>query len=279
MALLNLGYRYDHGASPAYYLSGVGAVTAVCLLSKEAGVACFLVPLLFAVFRPFPDVRPRRSGHGCAAVVAVGLTALYLVMRHLLGIRSAGAANGYYSLSFGTNLLTNAGLGLMALLNPVSTVRVVLDGWFWKGLAAAWVLLLLGLAVFALRTTRRSPPWRAILLLLSVTVIAQGPVLLMPHLTEANFTRSLAPGLLALALCLQPWWEAARDPSAWRRRLVFLLQPLVCFRCLGDRREIHRHRPWTIAGGTFPGATARARAPHDFRTAALCGGGPGLHGL
>ena len=112
---------------------------------------------------------------------------------------------------------------MTALLNLVSTVRVVLDGWFWKGLAAAWVLLLLGLAVFALRTTRRSPPWRAILLLLSVTVIAQGPVLLMPHLTEANFTRSLGPGLLALALCLQPWWEAARKSLAWRRRLVFLL--------------------------------------------------------
>jgi hypothetical protein len=128
-----------------------------------------------------------------------------------LGIRSTGAEEGYYSMSFGLNVVKNIALGVSALLNPVSTVRVALEGPIWKAFAGIWILTGVLCVALSVRSTRRFVDMRSALWLISVAAIAQGPVAFMPHLTEANFTRSLAPGIIAIAICLRPLWNEAKN--------------------------------------------------------------------
>jgi hypothetical protein len=201
--LLDCCLRYCLGWKTSAFLLSTALATTLCILAKEAGVVCFLIPLLFLILRPYPLSRFQRKGFLLSAGILLVVSAAYFAARQAMGLHSTGASEGYYSLSLGINVLKNFGLAVGALLSPVNTVEVAMGGVLWKSTSAFWVLLLTLVCVYGLYRTWVIGVWRLPLLLFAVAFISQGPVLLMPHLTEANFTRAIAPGLLGAAMCLR----------------------------------------------------------------------------
>lgn len=191
--------------------------TAVCLFTKEAGVVCFMLPLLFIVIRPLKQTAPIRRGLLIASFSMFLLTVAYLAIRGRLGLRLGGAHDGYYSLSFGFNVVKNLGLAIVGLFSPVETTRVALDGGIWKGLAALWSIGLAVTALLGFVKCLKTESWRLPLLFFVACLLVQGPVLLMPHLTEANFARSIALGSTGFALCLRPLLQ---DRVSVRKSLI-----------------------------------------------------------
>ena len=121
------------------------------------------------------------------------------------------------------NIFLNCGLFVLALFSPVNTVEVALGSMPWKLMAAVWVIGWLGAAWLGLRRHIQSKTWPMPVLLVVLALAAQGPVFFMPHLTEANLTRSLALGWLAMALLVKPVLESA--PS--RRAVTVLLSVVI----------------------------------------------------
>lgn len=260
LLLIDLCVRFCHGWRTPAFILWTSAVTAGCLLSKESGVICFLLPLLFLILRPYDLSRYHRRGFIVATGIMLVLTAAYLGVRHELGIRSTGDAGGYYSLSLGPNILENIGLSVLAMFSPVDTIHVALDGKIWKGIDALWVLGLSGLCLMGFLRQCKSRAWRLPLVFFMIAVIAQGPVLLMPHLTEANFTRSIAPGILGFALCLKPFFNGRT------RAIVRYGLYLICALWFGfDLWAVHE-KSSDIVRGQFRAARFRTemvlRMPH-----------------
>ena len=201
MFLVLLAFRYSrYGMGHFSYVTWTLLTTTICLLSKEAGVVCFVVPLLFLMISPFPLDLSQRKGFAAATGGSLLLVIAYILVRSTLGIESTGGESGYYTLTFGTNIVKNAGLAIFALLSPISTVRVALDGFVWMALAGAWAIVLTVLAAVGMSRAISIGTWRLPLCLLAIAFLSQGPVLLMPHLTEANFVRTIPLGLLAVVL-------------------------------------------------------------------------------
>ncbi|MFZ5432780.1 MAG: hypothetical protein ACOZB3_03300, partial [Calditrichota bacterium] len=137
-----------------------------------------------------------------------------------LGVAATTDNAGYYSLHFGINIVKNIALAVLALLSPVNTVSVALDGIVWGMMAALFSCIILGFILWGLYRSFRSEMWKLPVLLWILFFVVQGPVFLMPHLTEANMTRSLALGWLAVALTIRPLYE---DLIVRRRRVLLIL--------------------------------------------------------
>jgi hypothetical protein len=213
--LVWVAQRFGNGRARGWlYIVAVGVITAMGLLSKEAGVACFVTPVVFALLSTRGAIGQRRQ-HILAAAVSLLLTGLYWWWRSYLGIHSTGAeAGGYYSLHFGLNVLKNVMLAVIALVSPVNTVEVALGPPVWRIAAASWLMLFFVLVTITIVTTRQRGNWRKIIGLAVLFFAAQGPVLLMPHLTEANFSRSVGLGWLALLLTFEPLVQRVRSRAA-----------------------------------------------------------------
>jgi hypothetical protein len=195
-------------------------LTVITLLSKEAGVACFMIPLLFSVLRPFPLESEQHRGLLASAGAMLMIIVVYFMIRQALGLKSSGEED-YYALHFGANVFKNGILALAALFSPMNTVFVARDGGAWKALAMMWTVLGLVVASSGLIVFLRHGKWRLPVVLFAAALIVQGPVLLMPHLTEANFTRSLALGWLAFALTAHA--IVIPDSATWIRRLAVVM--------------------------------------------------------
>ncbi|MBU0507951.1 hypothetical protein KKH27_03815 [bacterium] len=220
VVLFLIALRFDNGRMGRFaYVVAMVSIAAGCVLAKEAGVTSFITPLGFAIVSYLRRNHSVVGGHVVAASATVGVIAVYLVIRHALGIDTQGPQEGYYSLSVGANLLTNSGLAALALLSPVNTVEVAIGPMFWKFMAALWVMGWLGIAAIGMKKSVRTKTWHLPALLFVLALAAQGPVFFMPHLTEANFTRSLALGWLGMALLI----KGIIGTEHKRRALVILL--------------------------------------------------------
>lgn len=207
-------------------VAGVALLSTVCMLSKEAGVVCFAIPILFLVLQPYVLSPRLRRGLLAAAGIALLLTAVYLGVRMALGIASIGSEDGYYSLHLGLNVIQNLAFAVVGLLSPVDTVHVVLDGEYWRILAVLWTAGLVGVVGCGCVHHWRSRSWRLPTMLCVAYVVAQGPILLMQRLPEANLTRSLPLGWLAIALALSP---LLAGPARRARRFIALAIVILWF--------------------------------------------------
>jgi hypothetical protein len=199
------GARHSLGKITRQYYWIASAINAiVCLLFKEAGVGLVLVPAAFALITPFPTTRHQRLGHIACTLFTVAIVAAYLVHRLTLPVAVVGNQSGYYSMTVGANLIRNLVFAVGGLVCPVNTVHVALDSTVWRVAAIAWIIGIVVLILLGLISNFRHRTARLPFLLFGLAIAAQGPVLLMPHLTEANMTRSLAIGWLAIASSIQP---------------------------------------------------------------------------
>ncbi|MBK6767370.1 MAG: hypothetical protein IPG71_14080 [bacterium] len=224
ITLFDLARAFAAGAIRPVRFHSLGLLwTAVSLASKEAGIACFTVPLLFAWLAPGAARRNSRGHFLLHSVLLFGLTVGYLYVRKFLSLPNTGD-NAYYTIGVGWHVAANIGLALAALFSPVNTILVALGSQLWKVLAGSFVMGFLVFFSLGAREAVRTDRWRMILLLVMLTGIVQGPVFLMPHLTEANFTRSLAFGWLAFGLCASMVSQAY--PGTALRRAFFVLMVL-----------------------------------------------------
>lgn len=224
VALFWVALRYDSGkAGRFFYVIGAALITIGCLLAKEAGVAAFITPLGFGLVAYFRRTQSVAAGHFAAACATLCVAVLYLLLRLSLGVDSSGSPAGYYALDTGINMLTNVGLGLLALFSPMNTVEVALGSTSWRLSAVLWTLGGMVVVAVGLAKSIRTKTWQMPLLLFVFALAAQGPVMLMPHLTEANFTRSLALGWLGMALLI----KAIIGTECRRRSITLLLSVAV----------------------------------------------------
>lgn len=225
LGLFVVGLRYSRGSLKGFqYILWTVTLTVVSLLSKEAGVVCFLTPLTLFFLLPREEAKNPTAGHLLAAAVAFGMVVAYLGVRLAIGVTISGTEQtGYYAFSVGKNIPFNVVLAVLALLSPINTLQVALGSPVWRLGAALWTVFLIALCIRGYLLIAGKGKWRLPVVLALLFFAGQGPVLLMPHITEANMTRSLSFGLLLVGHCLIPVIERFRR-SAWRFvGVVFIL--------------------------------------------------------
>jgi hypothetical protein len=179
----------------------------LALLAKESGVMTFVIPLLVLAAFWRMLAKERRVTLVLMALVCVVLTAVYLPVRSHLGpALTAGGNDPYYRLHFGFNLLYNLFLSVLALLSPVTTLKVAAGATAWRVLAAIWALGGAVLIVWLTIRHRSELEWHALALLATLFAVILGPSLFMTHTTEQNFSRVLPFGLLFVAAVLERSW-------------------------------------------------------------------------
>ncbi len=222
LALLTLflvSMRFGDGEiRPLRFVLYSACLASAAMLAKEAGVIAFLTPAFIWILRTDWKLPRIFRTYALSVCVCFALALLYLWLRSMIGVPLSTYKQGdYYALHFGWNAFKNVGLSLVALLSPVSTLKVALGEAYWKVFAALWVGLLGSLQLLGLRIRVRRGEWRIPVLLCLLFLGNQGPALLMNHITEGNVSRSLAFGVILLGYCLYPLWEQG---SRVRKRVL-----------------------------------------------------------
>ena len=205
LGLLLLSLRhYSSKSSTVLFLIGTTIAAVIMAFSKEAGIVACGVPLLFAVRS---GLKRMESFQGFTFAIALSLIValFYLVVRSLIGTHEfVESHSDYYQLRVGTNVFVNGALAMIAQFSPISTVDVALGNLGAKLIAIGATAGIICLMIGGFLTHLRARSWQTPCLLWLLFFAVQGPVLLMPHLTEGNMARSIGIGWIATAVTLKP---------------------------------------------------------------------------
>jgi hypothetical protein len=204
-----------------YYLWGT-ICAIIALLSKEAGTATILIPLIVFVFRIGQSKARRERSHLNFAAVLLVIDIIYLAVRSMTG-GGFESENPYYALRVGTNIISNIALPVLGLLNPVNTADVFFNEGISRILAAVWVIGLGSMMLTGFYRSETAARWRAVGMVILVYAVI-GPAMLMPHIPEGQFARALPFGIMLAAILMQPVIERLKGNS----RVVVLLV-LICW--------------------------------------------------